>query len=434
MTDKINSLINHFYKYSLDLLCNLAIIFTGYAFYNPALRFVPVDFDDLVLLSAVKNVSNPLAFFIQDWGFGNYGYRPLHSFTLWLGYRLFGVSSGPNQAINLALHIVVILLLYALLTRLQPNRLLAFLFASLGLVSLYTVSPATWISDRPTLFVAFFLLVSLNYLVRLEKNSHPNFLLLAGFSVLALMSKESGLLVPLVIIAVIFFNFEKSSQNKKTIIGLAFILFAYILFRFIIFGSQAGTYDESGYLLGFRYYQSSSALSGPDIIISKIENIIKNILAIFFPLFDGQGKISLIGTASNSIILISTTLILAVLAFSRKLTCFQKIGLVIILLNALIHFQVFRYRTLYLGQMGFIIFLAASPIFSDSKSIRSAVAVIAAALLFFWSMNIIGENLTYQYLNRLDLLRTPTFEKDILASSSRIDPQIVKQIIAKYLH
>ena len=434
MTDKINSLINHFYVNSLDILCSLAIIFTGYAFYNPALRFVPVDFDDLVLLSSVKNVSNPLAFFVQDWGFGNYGYRPLHSISLWLGYRLFGVSSGPNQAINLALHILVILLLYMLVSRLQPNRLLAFLFTLLGLVSLYTNSPATWISDRPTLFVAFFLLLTLNYLVRLGKNDNPNFLIVAVLSILALMSKESGLLVPLVIIAVIFLHFERSAPNKRTMIGLFAIMLAYILFRFIIFGSQAGTYDESGYLFGFRYYQSSSALTGSEVIIAKMENVIKNILAIFIPLFDGQGKISLIGTLSNSVILVSTTLILAFLAFNRKLTVFQKIGLFIIMLNAFVHFQVFRYRTLYLGQIGFIIFLAASPLFSESKSIRSVAAIVAAALLFFWSMNIIGENLTYQYLDRLDLLRTPTFEQDILASSSRIDPQIVSQIISKYLH
>jgi hypothetical protein len=434
MIRKIHEAIYFYLAHSLDILCSLALIFTGYAFYNPALRFVPVDFDDLVLLSSAKNVSNPLAFFIQDWGFGNYGYRPLHSISLWLGYRIFGVSTGPNQAINLALHILVILMLYALVIRLQPNRLLGFLFTLLGLVSLYTVSPATWVSDRPTLFVAFFLLVSLNYLVRLEKNDKPNPLLLAGISILALMSKESGLIVSLVTIAVIYFQFEKSSQNKRTMAGMLFILLAYMLFRFLIFGSRAGTYDESGYLFGLRYYQSSSVLTGTEAIIAKIENVIKNSLAIFLPLFDGQGKLSMIGTLSNSVILIVTTLILSILAFSRKLTLFQKIGLIIILLNAIIHFQVFRYRTLYLGQVGFVIFLAASPLFSESRSVRSAVAAMAAALLLFWSMNIIGENLTYQYLNRLDLLRTPTFEKDILASSSRIDPQIISQIISKYLH
>jgi 4-amino-4-deoxy-L-arabinose transferase-like glycosyltransferase len=434
MKSMLASAINYFYSKSMDIVCGLAIIFTGYALYNPALRFVPTDFDDLVLLSAVKNVSNPFMFFVQDWGFGNYGYRPLHSISLWLGYQLFGVSSGPNQLINLVLHIFIILLLYALLSRLQSNRILAFLFSLLGLISLYTLSPATWISDRPTLFVAIFLLIALNYLVRQEKTKHPNILLLAGLSILALMSKESGLLVPLVVIGILFFQFEKSSQRKKLIFVLVFIMLAYILFRFMIFGSQAGSYDVSGYLFGFRYYENSSALSGLDFFISKIENVIKNTVAIFVPLFDGQGKISLIGTLPNSFILISTTLVLVGLAFSRKLSAYQKIGLAIIILNALVHVQVFRYRTLYLGQIGLVLFLAASPAFSDKHKFRSTIASLAAALLVFWSMQIIGENLTYQYLARLDLLRGSSFESEILASSSRIDADIVRQIITKYRH
>ena len=101
-----------FQENKFQILGGIALILLGYALYNPALRFLPVDFDDLVLLSNVKRTTNPFSFFFQDWGFGNYGYRPLHAFSLWVGYQIFGVSSGPNQLINLILHIAVILLLY----------------------------------------------------------------------------------------------------------------------------------------------------------------------------------------------------------------------------------------------------------------------------------------------------------------------------------
>jgi hypothetical protein len=49
-------------------------------------------------------------------------------------------------------------------------------------------------------------------------------------------------------------------------------------------------------------------------------------------------------------------------------------------------------------------------------------------------MQIIGENLTYQYLARLDILRSSSFESEILTSSSRIDTDIVRQVITKYRH
>jgi 4-amino-4-deoxy-L-arabinose transferase-like glycosyltransferase len=210
----------HFQENRNKCLGAIALILIGYSFYNPALRFAPVDFDDLVLLSHVKNTSNPFTLFIGDWGFGNYGYRPLHSLSLWAGYQLFGVSSGPNQLLNLVLHITVIVLLYTLLLKLHKNHGLAFIFSALSLVSLYTFSPPTWISDRPTLFVGLFLMLMLNYLFSLGEDKQPNISVLAAISFLALMSKESGLVVPLT--AGVFLLFRKNGfkQEKSALITI----------------------------------------------------------------------------------------------------------------------------------------------------------------------------------------------------------------------
>ena len=256
----------------------LAII--GYAFYNVALRFVPVDFDDLVLLSSAKAVSNPLNFFVGDWGFGNYGYRPLHSLSLWLSYRVFGVSSGPAQLLNLCLHIAVVLLLYALLVKLLSSRnwVLAFVLSCTALVSLYTVSGPTWVSDRPTLFVTFFLLILLNYLVRLPEGKLPNAWVLLLLSLLALMSKESGLILPL--IALYFLVIElRTRLTHPAVWSLVILLAAYGLLRFVIFGSNAATYTEAGYLFGRTYYENLGARCRADMrIAAYIENVVKEYL------------------------------------------------------------------------------------------------------------------------------------------------------------
>jgi 4-amino-4-deoxy-L-arabinose transferase-like glycosyltransferase len=119
---KIANYLDHLNQRKDSILPYLALSAIGYAFYNIAMRFVPVDFDDLVLLSTVKNTGNPFSFFTSDWGFGNYGYRPLHSLSLWISYRIFGVSSGPRQLINVLMHITVILLLYALLVHLLTPK------------------------------------------------------------------------------------------------------------------------------------------------------------------------------------------------------------------------------------------------------------------------------------------------------------------------
>ena len=434
MKKKILFFVEFLNSKSKDILCYLSIIFIGYAFFNISLRFVPVDFDDLVLLSVVKNTTNPLRFFIQDWGFGNYGYRPLHSLSLWLGNRVFGVASGPNQLINIIFHITVILLLFRLINHLQSDRSIAFIFSCLSLVSYYTLSPATWVSDRPTLFVAFFLLIILNYFVYLGNRNQPNIFILIILSLLGVMSKESGLIIPLVSIYILITQNEKDSRNKFAIISLLLVIVTYVLFRFIIFGSQAGSYFESGYLYGFKYYESSLTLVGIERIIMVAENIFKNILAIFIPVFDGQGKISLIGTWTNSVILVFSTVSLIVAAYSKKLSVYQKISLVIVFLNAVLHFQVFRYRTLYIAQISLSIFIATSPLLTSNNKFRRMFSILAGAMLLLSNIHIVGEDLTYQLLSRLNLLHQEGFEQNILQSSSRIDADVIKQIISKYLH
>lgn len=423
-------LVNYLEERKSDILAVLALIFLGYAFYNPALRLVPVDFDDLVLLSHVKNTSNPLNFFIQDWGFGNYGYRPLHSLSLWIGYQVFGVSSGPNQLVNIILHILVVVLLYIFLTRLQPVRSLAFTFSALAMVSLYTFSPPTWISDRPTLFVGFFLLVNLIYLSSEKKKS---VLILLAISLLSLMSKESGLIVPALSIIMLFLQDGFSKKNWGMFAGLGGLVLVYLVFRLVIFGASAGTYDEAGYILGYRYYQNSAELAGFSRFLAPVENVIKNFIAVFLPVFDGQGKISLIGTLSNTAVLAFSTILLTVLAWKKKMGLYQKVGIALIILNALVHFQVFRYRTLYLAQVGWVIFLAASPgLVSASR--RTVFALLVSAVLALWNIHIIGEDLTYMILDRVQIIQSPDFRESILASSNRIDPEVVSRIIEKYRH
>ncbi|MCD6356697.1 MAG: glycosyltransferase family 39 protein [Anaerolineaceae bacterium] len=434
MIDKIKTRLEKGLANPQDMLAYLAIITIGYAFYNPALRFVPVDFDDLVLLSVVKNTINPLRFFFQDWGFGNYGYRPLHSLSLWLGYQIFGVSSGPNQLINILLHLIVISLLYALIKHLQPNRMLAFIFANLSMVSLYTLSPPTWVSDRPSLLVAICLLVSLNYLARRENDSSPNAWLLAGISIFALMSKESGLIVPIIAAYTIFTQFKRNKKNARAIIALLVIPAAYILFRFAIFGAQAGEYSESGYLFGIRYYESARALTGFERVITFFDNALKNAIAVFLPIFDGQGKISLIGTLSNTFFLVGCTALLAILSLRKKISAYQKVGLAIIILNAFVHMQVFRYRTLYLAQIGFCIFLGGMRLSDKKRWLIKALPAFAGIILLMWNIHIIGEDLTYQMINRFDTIKMESFQETILDSSSLIDAQVVSQIIQKYRH
>lgn len=261
---------------------------------------------------------------------------------------------------NILLHITVTILLFHLLRKTTENTLIAFLSSCRGLISLYTFSPASWVSDRPTLFVAFFLVSALYYLLVVSKDQPPKSWILIALSLLALMSKESGLIIPLTSAFIIFFTPSEGNRKYKQIAFLAALIIAYTVFRWIVFSGSAAKYEESGYLFGIRYYESSAHLSAVELLLSKGENVLKNFIAVFLPVFDGLGKISRIGTLFNSVVLVGSTIILTAMSFRRKLTFPQMVGILIIALNALLHFHVFRYRTLYLGQIGLALFVASS--------------------------------------------------------------------------
>ncbi len=407
----------------------------GFAFFNPAVRFPPVDFDDLLLLASVKHTSNPLVYLVGDWGFGNNAYRPLHSLSLWLGYQLFGVSSGPNQLINILLHVSVILLLFGLLRRLSVGWVSAFFISALSLFSMYTTSPATWVSDRPTLFVALFLMILLNYLAALKEGETPNLAIVGGLSMLGLLSKESGLIIPLVTLAYLVFLVPRGDKKKNTVIGLVLaILAAYIVFRLLAFGSRAAYYNESGYLFGSRYYENLQALSSQEKIIAIIENVIKNFLAIFLPVFDSLGKFTRLGTISNTIITLGSTGLLTILALRKKPTRFQMMALLIMLLNSAIHYQVFRYRALYLSQIAFSIFLAVSISKFDWSSLKKALALAISIIFIFWNMWVIGENLTFSFIAKQKEINRDDFVPSMMATSQRMDEGILEEVVRKYRH
>jgi hypothetical protein len=398
-------------------------------------RFPPVDFDDLLLLASVKHTSNPLVYLVGDWGFGNNAYRPMHSLSLWLGYQLFGVSSGPNQLINIMLHISVILLLYSLLRRLSVGWVTAFFISALSLFSMYTTSPATWVSDRPTLFVAMFLMILLNYLAALKDGETPNMMVVGGLSVLGLMSKESGLIIPCVTLGYLVFLVSKGDKKRIMMIGSVLAIpAAYTMFRLLAFGSRAAYYDESGYLFGSRYYENLQALSGQEKIIAVIENVIKNFLAIFLPVFDSLGKITRLGTLSNTVITLGSTVLLTILALRKEPTRFQMMALLIMLLNSAIHYQVFRYRALYLSQIAFSIFLAISISQFDRSSLKKALALAISILFIFWNMWVIGENLTFSFIAKQKEINRDDFVSSMMATSQRMDQGILEEVVRKYRH
>lgn len=400
------------------------LVLLGLAGFAMALAFVPADQDDLILLSSVAGARDPLAYFAGDWGLGNNAYRPLHSLSLWLSYRAFGVWAFPNQAVNLALHLANALLVLRIARRVQPDAALAFLCASLVLFSAFTRSPAAWVSDRPTLLVALAVLLLLDRLVPGEEAGLACVALLSGF---ALLGKESGLVVPVLALALGLPRRPRSGL----IAMIAAIFAAYAALRWGIFGAESASYSESGHLLGVGSYGDWAALPAPLQAAAAAENVARSLIAPPLPVFGDEGGLLPVRDLVLTAPLWLGTALLVGVSVARRPSRGQVCALLLLVANALVHLTIFRYRTLYLAQVAVALFVAASPALRLDPRRRTFAKALAAVVVAFGLGTTVG-SLAREREVRNELLHRDRLAPAVARYPDRIDGRIVQEVLERY--
>jgi hypothetical protein len=144
--------------------------------------------------SAVRIVDSPDAF-----GF----YRPVTQASIALDLALHGSRPARLRAFNVVLHACVIGLAFVV-ARLVLGDPLAASLAALAFAMTPKAPPiaALWISARAELLMSAFCLMSVAAWIRWTRDGRPAWLLgAAGAYILALLSKETATLLPLVLLA-----------------------------------------------------------------------------------------------------------------------------------------------------------------------------------------------------------------------------------------
>lgn len=413
------------------------------AVYFRAINFVPGTIDDLEVLSSVAHTPNPLKYLVGDFGMAPYAggpwghYRPLHSISIWLVYRIFGIKFVLNQAINFILHFANAALVLLIIWRRQKNLLLSFMGASLFLISVHSMSPATWIADRPNLQVGLAFLLFLHHVVTVRETGTklriPYVLLLCVFG---LLSKESGLIVPVMAIVVsVRMAGGTWWQRIRPAAVYGAVVVAYFFGRYLMFGTHAMSYSTLGTLFGVYRYDLAAALPENLRHLSIVDNLLKNNLQVILPIFTEYGGFTFLFDPARVAALVIlgalAMLYLVVSAFRSKLTPLQVDCLWAVFCNAVIHNEIFRYRDLYCAQIAICIFIACSPLLLEQR--RRAMVLAAAAVLLAISIVRVEDFTEDMSLRRYQELNTYHFER-VLASHDgpRVDRQLVQQIIEKY--
>jgi hypothetical protein len=425
------------------LACALLLVLAT-AMFHAALVFVPGTADDLELLSSVAHTTQPLKYLVGDFGMapyetGNYGqYRPLHPISLWIIYKTFGVRAFPNQFINFALQCVNAVLVLLLIWRVQEDPILSFMGASLFLISVHTVSPTIWVSDRPNLQVGLALILLLHHVVYIRETDGklrvPYVLLLC---LLGLLSKESGLIVPVmaIVISMRAAGTTMWQRIRLSVIWVA-VIAGYFLGRIIMFGTNAFSYSTFGYLFGLWRYALGSELTGHLRQLALVDNVVKNVVEPLLPIYnEGGGFTFRFDTVGVAIVVMLGAMAMVVLlapTLKTKLTPLQIDCLWVVVFNAVIHNAIFRYRDLYIAQLAVCVFIACSPVLLNDQR-RRKIVLAAASLLLIVSVVRVDNYVRGQYLWRYNELNHHSLA-GVLSTfhGRRVDPKLAQEIVEKY--
>ena len=241
---------------SLPILILVAILIMQFVIYVPHVGtgFIKDDFTWLGNVVVDGQVDYIKPFKIST-GF----YRPLVSLTFGIQYQLHGMNPKPFGLFNLFLHMINILLIYAILSRNKETHRFALLATVLFAFNAKSNRMAIgWISSRTTLLFSFFVLLTLFMYLKVQENKIKNnrnpvkngFLyFLIGISFLAaLLSKETAMGLPLFVFLFTFFiigkrNGLKKSLEKLKVSGQSLLVFIFplIVYFCLRFSSNAFT-------------------------------------------------------------------------------------------------------------------------------------------------------------------------------------------------
>jgi hypothetical protein len=142
-------------KTLLLLVCLLAIWC-----YAPALHAYFAQ-DDFTLLALARLLHEPALPFWHDHFPGSLFFRPLGIFVWWLTVACFDNAPRGHYAVNLLLHLGVVLALYTLLQRLRRDAPLNVVWTAAYAVHPLAIGTALWLSDRFDLIATGFSLLAL---------------------------------------------------------------------------------------------------------------------------------------------------------------------------------------------------------------------------------------------------------------------------------
>ncbi|MDR2425901.1 MAG: glycosyltransferase family 39 protein [Endomicrobium sp.] len=173
-------------------------------------------------------------------------YRPVLNISLLIDSIISGGESGFYHFSNMVIHIISTFLLLLFLKELGYSDSASFITSILFVVHPAFVSSVAWIPGRNDPLLAIFTFLTFIYFIKNLKTGKILYLLfMVIFFTIALFTKETALVIPLILLIYVFLYENTSIFGRKVIIASIFLIFPvllYFLMRFYVF-SHNGTLD-----------------------------------------------------------------------------------------------------------------------------------------------------------------------------------------------
>ncbi|MFQ5953247.1 MAG: tetratricopeptide repeat protein [Candidatus Omnitrophota bacterium] len=201
--------------------------------------FVYDDKAMIVAYDLVKGIGNiPKAFISSTTLYGNVNYyRPLQTISYMVDYFLWGDWPPGFHLTSIFFHIACVLLTYIFISLLFNNKVLSFVTALLFAVHPVHTIVVSYIAGRAdTILCAFMLACFIFYIkYRYYSKGKISYAFSLLFFIMALLTKEFAMIIPIVIILFDRFSQPLSPLQEKKRPGLDYLPFLAILAIYILF-------------------------------------------------------------------------------------------------------------------------------------------------------------------------------------------------------
>jgi len=374
------------------------IFVLGFLIYSQTLffNFTYLDDQELIInkVELLSNVKNFGLIFTNDVFFSvdKFYYRPLLNISFMMD-AIFGSFLTPVFYLdNILLHILAAALIFYLLHRLLKRKLLAFFLSLIFLLHPMLVQAVAWIPGRnDSLLTVFVLIAFIAFLNFLEYPRLRSYIAYLFFFLAALLTKESAIGLPLLII--FYFLFVNRGALEKSdkfllVVGSAGVTFIWFLMRYFSLGGEP---SSTASVFGF---------------FSNLPALFLYLGTLIFPFNLAVLPILLDSTVIYGVI--SLLIILAFLFLSQhkrnNYIIFGTLWFLIFLLPSFMNFSgvpYFNEHRLHLSFFGFLLVIAEIDFikyldFSKRAVKISAVTILLLlALISVWHSRSFSDRLTF---------------------------------------